>query len=73
MLLVYSHRISPRLKFSFGHLIKRILGLQVNYTDDADLFLMHEGPKLSYTHKPLSNEFFIHCHRLLFEQGISDV
>jgi len=73
MLLVYSHRISPRLKFSFGHLIKRILGLQVNFTTDAEVFLAHEGPKMSYTNQPIGDEFFVHSHRLLFEQGISDL
>ena len=73
MLLVYSHRVSPRLRFAFGHIIKRILGLQVNFTTEVDEFLAHPGPKMSYTHQPFGDEFFVHSHRLLFEQGISDL
>ena len=73
MLLVYSHRVSPRLRFAFGHIVKRILGLQVNFTTEVDEFLAHPGPKMSYTHQPFGDEFFVHSHRLLFEQGISDL
>lgn len=45
----------------------------MNITTEVSEFIAHNGPKMSYTRKPLGNELFIKCHELLFEQGINDV
>ena len=73
MLLVYSHKITPRLTYIFKHLFVRILQIPVIFTTKVDEFVAHNGPKITYTKNPLGTEFFIRSQGLLFEQGINDV
>ena len=73
MILVYSHKITPRLTYIFRQIFIRILELPVNFTSSIEKFVSHSGPKLSYTHQPLGKEFFIACDDLLFQQGIQEV
>ncbi|MBU2939358.1 polysaccharide deacetylase family protein [Lacinutrix sp. C3R15] len=73
MLLVYTHKITPRVKYVFKHICTRILGLPVTFTTTIEEFIGHDSLKISYTKQPLSHEIFIRSHDLLFEQGLSDV
>lgn len=73
MLLVYTHRISPRLKYVFKHICTRILGVEVGFTTKIEEFIAHHDLKMSYTKQQLSNEFFIKSHDILFEQGLNDI
>ncbi|MBP0903431.1 polysaccharide deacetylase family protein [Mariniflexile gromovii] len=73
MLLVYTHNITPRLKYVFKHICTRILGIEVSFTTKVEEFIAHDSLKISYTKQQLSNEFFIKSHDLLFEQGLNDV
>ena len=73
MILVYSHKITPRLTYVFRQIFIRILELPVDFTSSIEKFVSHSGPKLSYTHQPLGKEFFIACDDLLFQQGIQEV
>ncbi len=73
MLLVYTHKISPRLKYVFKHICTRVLGIEVSFTTTIEEFIAHNSLKMSYTKQQLGNEFFIKSHDLLFEQGLSDV
>ncbi|MDG4716927.1 polysaccharide deacetylase family protein [Winogradskyella marincola] len=73
MLLVYTHKITPRLTYTFKHICKRILDLDVKFTSKVEDFIAHDSLKMSYTKQPLSNELFIRSHNLLFEHGISDL
>ncbi|WMI68022.1 polysaccharide deacetylase family protein [Mangrovimonas sp. YM274] len=73
MLLVYTHKITPRLTYTFKHICTRILGIPVGFTTTIEEFIAHDDIKMSYTKQPLGNEIFIRSHELLFEQGLSDV
>ncbi|MCF7569552.1 polysaccharide deacetylase family protein [Sabulilitoribacter arenilitoris] len=73
MLLVYTHKITPRLKYAFKHICTRILGVKVSFTTKIEEFIAHDSLKMSYTRQQLGNEFFIKSHDILFEQGLSDV
>lgn len=73
MLLVYTHKITPRLKYIFKHICTRILGVPVTFTTTIEEFIAHDSLKISYSRKALGNEFFIKSHKLLFEQGLSDI
>ncbi len=73
MLLIYTHKITPRLTFIFNQIFKRILQIQVSYTTEIAYFEAFTGPKITYTKAPLGDAFFIGCHDLLFEQGIYDI
>lgn len=73
MLLVYTHKITPRLRYVFKHICTRILGIQVDFTTTVEEFIAHDSLKMSYTRQPLGKEIFLRCHELLFEQGLSGV
>ena len=73
MLLVYSHKITPRLKYTFKQICTRILGIPVSFTSKIEDFIAHDSLKMSFTMQPLGNEFHVRSHRILFEQGLSDI
>ncbi|MGB1307673.1 MAG: DUF7033 domain-containing protein, partial [Oceanihabitans sp.] len=73
MLLVYTHKITPRVKYVFKHICTRILGIPVSFTTIIETFIAHDSLKMSYTKQPLSHEIFIRSQELLFEQGLSDL
>lgn len=73
MLLVYTHKITPRVRYIFKQICTRIIGIPVDITSTIETFIAHDSMKMSYTRQPLSNEFFIKSNELLFEQGLSDL
>ena len=73
MLLIYTHKITPRLKYTFKQIATRILGIKVSFTTVIEEFIAHDNLKMSYTNQPLSKEIFVRSHELLFEQGLSDI
>lgn len=73
MLLVYTHKTTPRLNFTFKHFFTRILQIEVKFTTKVEKFIAHKGPKITYSKQPLGNEIFVRSHELLFEQGINDI
>ena len=73
MLLVYSHRITPRIRYIFKHILARTLLIPVSFTSKVEDFVAHNGLKLSYTKTALGSEFFIKSNDLLFEQGVNDL
>lgn len=73
MILVYTHKITPRLRYIFKHIFTRTLQLPVNFTTVIEEFIAHDGLKMTYSKAPLRNEFFIRSNELLFEQGVNDL
>lgn len=73
MLLIYTHKITPRVNYVFRHICTRILQLPVKFTTTVDEFIVHDSLKISYTNKPLGSEFHIKSTEVLFEQGITDI
>lgn len=73
MILVYTHKITPRVRYIFKHILTRTLLIPVSFTTKVEEFVAHNGPKLTYTKTPLGKEFFIKSNPLLFEQGVNDL
>lgn len=73
MVLVYTHKISPRLTYIFKHIFIRVLNSPVSFTTKIEEFVAFNGVKMNYSKTPLGNEFFIRSSDLLFEQGINDI
>ncbi len=73
MLLVYTPKITPRITYAFKHFFTRILLVEVQITSKIEAFVAHNGLKISYAKQSLGTEFFIQSHKLLLQQGISDV
>ncbi|WOC40788.1 polysaccharide deacetylase family protein [Polaribacter sp. HL-MS24] len=73
MILVYTHKVTPRIRYIFKHIFTRTLMASVDFTSKIEDFVAHNGPKMSYTKKPLGSEFFIRSTEILFEQGVNDL
>ncbi len=73
MLLIYTHKKTPRLSYIMRQVCYGILGLEITFSTKVEDFIKHKGPKITYTKQPLQNEFFVKSHDLLFEQGINDL
>jgi len=69
MVLIFTHRIASRSKYTFK-LFGAIIGLEFRLTTDKDEFISFAGPKFSYTKQPLGDELFFNSTWLLFETGI---
>ncbi len=70
MLLIYTHKITNRLKYIFRLIIGDLLGISYELTTDADVFNAYSGSRFSYTKNPLGEELFIASAPLLFQRGI---
>ncbi|MEN8185811.1 MAG: polysaccharide deacetylase family protein [Bacteroidota bacterium] len=70
MLLVYTHKITPRVTYIFKHIFTRILQIPIDFTTKIEEFIAHDGLKISYSKKPLGNELYVRSIDLLFNQGI---
>ena len=73
MILIYTHKVTPRLRYIFTHFFVRILQIPITFTTVVDEFVAHNGLKMTYSKTPLGKEFFVKSHDLLFEQGLDDV
>ncbi|MEH6678945.1 MAG: polysaccharide deacetylase family protein [Sediminicola sp.] len=73
MLLIYTHKITPRFSYIMKQLFTGILGIEVSYTTKVEDFIKHKGAKITYSKQPLQNEFFVRSGELLFDQGINDL
>lgn len=72
MLLVYSHKITERVKYSFDLLLTNLLGIPVEFTSDKALFATSDSPKINYSTEPIADELFFYAAGLLHERGIKD-
>ncbi len=52
MILVYSDKVTNRLKYAFELVFNDILKVELEITSDRKLFEYHHGPKLTYTSVP---------------------
>ena len=70
MILVYTHKITPRLNYIFRHLFNNLMLEEVKFTTKIEEFIAFNGPKFSYAPQALGGEFHIQSHPILFQQGI---
>lgn len=73
MLLIYTHKITPRFSYTMKQVFTKILGIEIGFTTKVEDFIKHNEAKITYTKQPLQNEFFVRSNDLLFEQGINDI
>lgn len=70
MLLIYSPKITNRLRYIFEQLLEEMLGLNFSITTDKEIFIAFDGAKVNYSSRPFEDELFIEASGLLFERGI---
>lgn len=69
-LLVLIDSQSPRAEYIIHHVVETMLGLQVEFTTQADDFLASSLPKIAYSTQRVEGALQIVPHGLLTQQGI---
>jgi hypothetical protein len=71
MILLYTPKISNRIKYTASLLLEGISGFNITFTDKSDEYLNSKGPRINYSQTPLSSdEIFIYAHGLLSQKGL---
>lgn len=73
MILIHVQQTTSRVSYTFKHICKRILGVEVDFTSKIESFVAYDGPKFSYGKHPLGKELYFQSADLLFERGFSEV
>jgi len=71
-MLIYSHRITPRVRYIFNVMLTDMLGIPVSFTSDRETFIASSDQKLSYTQNKLTEGLHFYSHGLLHETGVND-
>ncbi|MCC6180650.1 MAG: polysaccharide deacetylase family protein [Bacteroidia bacterium] len=71
-ILIYVHKITPRVKYTFHLIFKDCLGLDFTLTTSIDDYQLYGGVKLSYTTQELESVCHFEAVPLLFESGIHE-
>lgn len=71
-IFIYTHKITPRVKYTFNLILKDCLGLEFTITNNIDDYKSFEGNKFSYTNQDVESNFHIIAINLLFESGIKE-
>jgi len=70
LVLIYTHKITPRLSYTFDFILNQILGLEYRITDNKEEFQQKDGPKINYSEDNFNDSIFIKPSNLLFEDDI---
>lgn len=70
MILVYTHKVTNRINYTFQTVFEQILKTPVSFTDDVDFYLSCKTAKLSYTTKAIDDGLHFTSTNLLFEDEI---
>lgn len=68
--LVYTPTVTPRIQYTFYHILSNMLGFNVIITQQQSELSHFKGPKLSYSQNKSSNCINITPHTLLLESKI---
>ena len=71
-IFVYTHKITPRVRYIFNLIFKDCLGLTFQLTTSIEDFKAFEGYKFSYSNQDIDKTFHVSSHSLLFESGIKE-
>ena len=65
MILIYTHKITPRIKYIFKHIFTLRLGAEIDFTTDIIYFKGYNSFKMSYHNHQISEEFYINSSEIL--------
>ncbi len=69
-ILVFSPKVTNRLRYILEEILERMLGLQLEITGDQAHFRDYEGAKLNYSSRRFDKELFFYASPLLFERRV---
>ena len=72
-MLVYTHNVTPRVRYIFNLLFTELMGIEVEFTTDSQLFNASSSAKLAYSNDRLQDGLYIQAVELLFETGTRKV
>ncbi len=70
MILIYTHKITPRIKYIFKHIFTLRLGVKIDFTSDIQFFKEYDSFKISYADQPIKDEFYINSSEILLSHKI---
>lgn len=73
MILIYTKKITPRIKYIFKHILNQRLGLKIDFTSDVKLFKKYDLFKISYDQVQFQSEFNVNPSEILFSSKIEDL
>ena len=73
MLLIYSETVTARLKYVARLILDDLSGISTTFTDNVDVFLSHEGPRINYSARDLGQGMQIIPASLLFETTVMEI
>lgn len=71
-MLIYTHKITNRLRYTFKTIFTDILLSDIKITDNKEHFENFDGAKINYSNNKLNSGIFFQSSSLLFETGIND-
>ena len=71
MILIYTHKTTPRIEYIFKLIFSDILGVSIQFTTNKEKFINSTGAKINYSNNKIKDEIFILPDKLLFEKGIN--
>jgi hypothetical protein len=72
-LLIYSPKVTPRIKYIFNFIFREILICDFEFTSIAADFIKSTAPKISYSDMPLGDELFFCCSQLLIKHKVEPI
>ncbi|TXB65211.1 hypothetical protein FRY74_07240 [Vicingus serpentipes] len=72
MILVYSHKLTQRLKYVFNVIFKDILKTELTFTSNIEEFEDSDLPKINYSTQKLNSGLYFQSSQFLFETGIKE-
>lgn len=71
-IFIYTHKVTPRLKYIFNIVFIDVLGLSYEIITNQEEFIAKQGYKFVYTKQAISKDLTLEAHTLLFESGIKE-
>ena len=72
-LLIYSPKVSPRIKYIFNFIFREILKSEFEFTSISADFEKSTSPKISYGEKPIGDELFFCSSPILMQHNIAKI
>jgi hypothetical protein len=72
LILIYSHKLTPRLKYIFKTIITDVLQTEIIFTDNIDEYEKSDDIKINYSTSKLNSGLFFQNSTILFETGIKE-
>jgi len=72
-LLIYSPKISPRIKYTFNFIFREVLKCDFEFTSISADFVSSTLPKISYAEQALGDELHFRCSPLLSKHTIEPI